>query len=130
MSNKSELETIDLYSRLTTEIAHIDDKLMASKRERELEPNSRWKSPTTAPGPLRDSFPALALSNEPSTPSTAKKIEEMVRTSGNTLTSGEKALLVKKVHLIGQLDTLIKTLPADLRDSLHLTDRRGGGHGL
>ncbi|UZJ52789.1 hypothetical protein CBS101457_002109 [Exobasidium rhododendri] len=132
VSKKTELETIDLYSRLKTEIHHIDEKLIQSKRDRELEPNSRWKtslmqassSSATVAAPIRESFPALALSTEPLTLSTAKKIDEQIRTSGNTLTTGEKSLLTKKIHLIEQLDTLIKALSADLRDSLQL--KNGG----
>lgn len=117
VSCKSELETIDLYSRLEAEIGQIDKRLLATKKDREIEPNSRWKSSVAV---RCDVSPAIALSSEPSTTTTAKKIEELIRTSGNTLTSGEKSLLVKKIHLIEQLETLVKRLPADTRDSLRL----------
>lgn len=121
VSSKTELEAIDLYTRLRTEIATIDDKLATGKKERELSPNSRWKSSHSAMSSTkRDASPAMALSSEPSNKSTARKIQELVRISGNSLTLGEKSLLTKKVHLIEQLDTLIKMLPADTRQSLNL----------
>lgn len=121
VKQKGELETIDLYSRLMIEIETIDARLIAGKKERELEPNSRWKSATPSKvASLSEISPALALSTERLNSETASKIQELVRTSGNLLTTGEKSLLIKKVHLIQQLDKLINLLPSDLRASLQL----------
>lgn len=44
VSTRGEVETIDLYARLAGEIEGINGKLVADRRERELQPNSRWKS--------------------------------------------------------------------------------------
>lgn len=121
VSSKTELESIDLYSKLKMEISAIDVKLLKGRRDRELEPNSRWKSSnvTSTPSSKRETSPALALSSEPADKSTASKIQELIRTGGNSLTSGERSLLTKKVHLIEQLDLLIRMLPKDIRESLN-----------
>lgn len=48
VSGHGEVETVDLFARLSTEIQGINDRLITGQQERELGPNSRWKSPMTA----------------------------------------------------------------------------------
>lgn len=40
---RGEMESVELYARLQVEIKGINDRLLAGRKERELEPNSRWK---------------------------------------------------------------------------------------
>ncbi|PWN35703.1 DUF1630-domain-containing protein [Meira miltonrushii] len=98
---RGEMESVELYARLQVEIKGINDRLLAGRKERELEPNSRWKCSPNMSGRWQKSF-----------------------------THGERTLLTHKAGLIDQVQRLLTTLPEDLRQSLRLKEQQRQREGV
>lgn len=61
---KGEMESVELYARLQVEIKGINDRLLAGRKERELEPNSRWKCSSNTNGNLNAKKSAIEPSDD------------------------------------------------------------------